>query len=256
LAPDRAVYRRSNASPYGIADRNPDGSTDTGYDRQASRLRRRIIATVTSGSRSIRRLPDRAIPAPTPQPERKISMNSFLKSGCLIAAVILHVSAANAEAPDAIAARGETHVATLHAHGAQVYECKADAAGKLAWQFREPIATLFEDGKTVGRHYAGPNWELADGSAIMGKVVARAPGATDKDIPLLKLEVTSRRGTGRLAEVTTIQRINTKGGVAEGPCPKAGAFLSVPYAADYAFYRKSRQSLAPSNMRADVRGPR
>ena len=183
-------------------------------------------------------------------------MNSLAKSGCIIAAVLLHVPAAGAEVPDAIAARGETHVATVHAQGAQVYECKADAAGTLAWQFREPIATLFEHGKTIGRHYAGPNWELADGSAIVGKVAGRAPGATDKDIPLLKLEVTSRRGTGRLEEITTILRLNTKGGVVEGPCPTAGAFLSVPYAADYAFYRKSRQSLAPSGMRADVRGPR
>ncbi|MGE0034169.1 MAG: DUF3455 domain-containing protein [Xanthobacteraceae bacterium] len=183
-------------------------------------------------------------------------MNSLSKSGCVFAAVLLHASAANAEAPDAIAARGETHVATVHAQGAQVYECKADAAGKLAWQFREPIATLFEHGKTVGRHYAGPNWEFADGSAIVGKVVARAPGATDNDIPLLKLEVTSRRGTGRLAEVTTIQRINTKDGVTEGSCPKAGAFLSVPYAADYAFYRKSRQSAAPDSTRTAERGPR
>ena len=117
-----------------------------------------------------------------------------------------------------IATPGETLVATIHAEGAQVYECKADASGKLSWQFREPIATLLVDGKTVGRHYAGPNWELADGSAVVGKVAGRAPGATAKDIPLLKLEVTSQRGTGRLTGVTTIQRLNTKGGVAEGPC--------------------------------------
>jgi len=183
-------------------------------------------------------------------------MNSLAKSGCVIAAVLVHTSAASAEVPDVIAAHGEIHVATVHAQGAQVYECKADAADKLAWQFREPIATLFDGGKTVGRHYAGPNWELTDGSAIVGKVVARAPGATGKDIPLLKLEVTSRRGTGRLEDVTTVQRLNTKGGVAEGPCPKAGAFLSVPYAADYAFYRKSRHSLAPDATRTAVRGPR
>jgi hypothetical protein len=39
--------------------------------------------------------------------------------------------------------------------------------------------------------------------------------------------------------VTTIQRINTKGGVAEGGCKEAGAFLSVPYTADYTFLNKS-----------------
>jgi Protein of unknown function (DUF3455) len=165
-------------------------------------------------------------------------MNSLSPSGFILAFSILPLSVASAQVPDAIAAPGETLVTTVHAEGAQVYECKADAAGKLAWQFREPIATLLVDGKTVGRHYAGPNWELADGSAVIGKVAARAPGATAKDIPLLKLDVASQRGTGQLTGVTTIQRLNTKGGVAEGTCEPAGAFLNVPYSADYTFYKK------------------
>ena len=158
--------------------------------------------------------------------------------GAALAAVTLAPSLATADTTDAIAVAGETLVTTLHAEGAQLYECKADAAGKLAWQFREPIATLIVDGKTVGRHYAGPSWELADGSAVVGKVAARAPGAGPQDIPLLKLEVTSRRGSGQLSGITTVQRLNTKGGVAEGACERAGAFLSVPYSADYAFHRK------------------
>ena len=82
--------------------------------------------------------------------------------------------------PAAIAAPGETVVATWHAEGAQVYECKAAADGKLAWTFREPIATLLSEGKTVGRHYAGPNWENADGSAVAGKAAGNAPGTTPK----------------------------------------------------------------------------
>ena len=129
----------------------------------------------------------------------------------------------------------------MHAQGAQIYECKTDPSGKLTWQFREPVAALFDQGgDTIGRHYAGPNWELADGSAVVGKVTGRAPGATANDIPVLKLEVTSRRGTGRLANVATIQRLNTKGGVAEGPCGTARALQSVPYSADYVFYENPR----------------
>jgi hypothetical protein len=143
-------------------------------------------------------------------------------------------------AADAVAAPGETLIATLHAEGAQIYECKADASGKLAWQFREPVATLIVDGKTVGRHYAGPSWELSDGSALTAKVAGRAPGATAQDIPLLKLEVTSRRGAGEIAGATIIQRLDTRGGMADGPCPSAGALLSVPYSADYTFLGKSR----------------
>jgi hypothetical protein len=129
-------------------------------------------------------------------------------------------------------------VATLHAEGAQVYECKAGSDGKLTWTFREPIASLMLDGKTVGRHYAGPNWEHADGSAVIAKVAGRAPGATAKDIPWLKLEVTQQRGSGLLTGVSTVQRINTVGGVAEGACDKAGTFLNAPYATDYVFLKK------------------
>jgi hypothetical protein len=140
--------------------------------------------------------------------------------------------------PAAIAVTGEATVVTLHAEGAQVYECKAGSDGKLAWAFREPIATLSEDGKTVGRHYAGPNWEHADGSAVTGKAVGNAPGATPNDIPLLKLEAVARRGSGLLADISTVQRINTVGGKLDGACEKAGAYRSVPYSADYVFLRK------------------
>src|SRR5262245_60304079 len=146
---------------------------------------------------------------------------------------------AAAQMPAAIEAPGQTVVATLHAEGAQVYECKAGADGKLAWAFREPIATLLLDGKTVGRHYAGPNWEHMDGSAVVGKVAGNAPGKTPNDIAWLKLEVTAKRGNGVLSNATTIQRINTVGGVYSGACDKAGALHSAPYSTDYVFLRKS-----------------
>jgi hypothetical protein len=154
---------------------------------------------------------------------------------------LISLSAA-AEVPSAIAAPGEALVANAHAVGAQVYECKTDSVGKLAWQFREPIATLFIDGKTVGRHYAGPTWEMSDGSAVSAKATARAPGAAPGDIPLLKLEAIAWNGSGKLNGITTIQRLNTRGGSAEGACDSSGTFLSVPYSADYAFYKKTGQS--------------
>jgi hypothetical protein len=139
----------------------------------------------------------------------------------------------------AIAAPGETVVLTVHAEGAQVYECKAGADGKHAWVFREPIASLFVDGKTVGRHYAGPNWEHIDGSIVTARGAGSAPGATADDIPWLKLQVTASRGNGVLSGVTTVQRINTKGGKLDGACDKAGTFKSAPYSAEYVFLKKN-----------------
>ena len=156
----------------------------------------------------------------------------------IIIAAAAWPAAASAQVPPALAAPGESAVVTLHAEGAQVYECKAGNDGKLAWAFREPIATLLLDGKTVGRHYAGPNWEHVDGSAVIGKAVANVPAQTANDIPWLKLEVTARRGSGALSDITTVQRINTRGGVHTGACDRAGAVHSAPYAADYVFLKK------------------
>jgi Protein of unknown function (DUF3455) len=156
----------------------------------------------------------------------------------LLSGSFVSATAAETPLPDAIAAPGETMVLTVHAEGAQVYECKAGADGKLGWAFREPIATLLADGKTVGRHYAGPNWEHSDGSAVVGKVVGNAPGTGPNDIPWLKLDVATHRGSGVLTPVTTVQRINTKGGKLAGACDTAGTFSSAPYSADYVFLRK------------------
>ena len=163
---------------------------------------------------------------------KRIALTAFFLTGSLVNAT------AQKSLPEAIAAPGETAVLTLHAEGAQVYECKTGPDGTLAWVFREPIATLFQDGKTVGRHYAGPSWEYSDGSAVVGQVAGTAPGMVANDIPWLKLAVTSRRGTGPLGQATTVQRINTAGGKLNGACYKSGTYESVPYSADYVFLRK------------------
>ena len=97
-----------------------------------------------------------------------------LSIGCV--SLIAQVTTARAQIPDAIkASAGEAPMLTIHAEGAQIYECKVDPKGKLNWQFREPIAALMIEGKTVGRHFAGPNWELDDGSAVGGKVISLLP---------------------------------------------------------------------------------
>src|SRR5260370_34219429 len=99
----------------------------------------------------------------------------LFRSGAL-ALVLLSGSLASAPAneaplPDTIAAPGASVVLTMHAEGAQGYECKAGTDGKMAWAFREPTATLLADGKTVGRHHAGPTLEPSDASAVVGKAI-------------------------------------------------------------------------------------
>jgi len=159
-------------------------------------------------------------------------------AAALLALASLASAATAAEIPDAIAAKGETVIAEFHAVGAQIYQCRPAPDGTLTWQFREPIASLFRDGATIGRHYAGPSWE-SGGSAVVGKTAASAPSASTKDIAWLRLDVTERRGDGPLKDATTVQRINTSGGAMAGPCAKAGDLQAEPYAADYVFLRKA-----------------
>jgi hypothetical protein len=138
---------------------------------------------------------------------------------------------ASIEVPDAIA------VATYHAEGAQIYECSLEA-GRRMWRLREPVASLIEEGETVGHQYAGPTWEHKDGSRVRARVVGSAPGAMLDDLPWLRLDVETQLNGGALYGVSNVQRINTRGGVATGSCERAGAYLSVPYSADYVFLRK------------------
>ena len=168
------------------------------------------------------------------QASRKIALASLLLLGLPAGAL-----ADDKSLPEAIAAPGETVVLKTHAVGQQYYQCKPGADGKLAWTFVEPGATLTADSKVVGRHGAGPSWELTDGSGVSAKAVGNAPGAGANDIAWLKLEVTSHKGSGQLDNVTTVQRINTVGGVLKGACDRENAGEGMPYAADYIFLRKS-----------------
>jgi hypothetical protein len=145
---------------------------------------------------------------------------------------------AGAQIPAALATPEEALVVTLHGEGVQIYECKAGRDGKLVWTLREPNATLRLKGKTVGRHYGGPNWDHTDGSGVAAKVVASTPGKTRNDIPWLKLRATSHRGRGTFSAVTTVLQINTHGGVHSGPCDKAGDLHDAPYASDYVFLQQ------------------
>src|SRR5208282_1213895 len=162
---------------------------------------------------------------------------SRMKSTLLFSfAFLLTASAAGAEdLPPPIQAPELTPFLTLHALGAQIYQCKAGPDGRLIWTFREPIATLLRDGVTVGQHFAGPSWRLADGSLAQGKVIGKAPGATPADAAWLKLEATAHEGQGLLSEAVAIQRIHTQGGALEGACEAEGEIRIAPYTADYVF---------------------
>jgi hypothetical protein len=134
-------------------------------------------------------------------------------------------------------ATSETLATTVGARGVQIYECRARKDGGYEWAFVAPDADLLDaQGKAIGRHGAGPYWQSADGSRVVGTVTARADAPAPGAIPWLLLSTKSSGPAGAFSNVTSIQRVNTVGGVAPAtPCTAqfAGAPARVPYTADY-----------------------
>ena len=148
----------------------------------------------------------------------------------------------NAALPEAVRVpAGQKQMMATSATGEITYECreKKDMAGQHEWAFVGPVATLHgADKKMVGKYYAGPTWEAADGSKVTGKQVAIAPSSPGS-IPLQLVKAEPAMGKGAMTGVSYIQRLNTKGGVAPAMACDAmakGQRQVVAYEADYVFY--------------------
>ena len=125
----------------------------------------------------------------------------------------------------------------LHAYarGVQIYRWNG-----TSWAFVEPSAVLFADAEgnsAVGTHFAGPTWRSTSGSTVVGAVIERCtPDASA--IPWLLLGATATEGPGVFERTAFIQRVNTVGGLAPAaPGSAVGETASVPYTAEYLFYR-------------------
>ena len=135
---------------------------------------------------------------------------------------------------------GQRFLLRAAARGAQIYTCKAKPAepGAFEWALKAPDAELFDQsGGRIGRHYAGPTWEIADGSRVAGAVEQRSPA--ENAVPWLLLRATSHEGAGTLSAVKYIQRVDTSGGVAPSAgCDAAheGAEARIDYSANYDFF--------------------
>jgi Protein of unknown function (DUF3455) len=136
---------------------------------------------------------------------------------------------------------GEKLVLKLHATGSQVYTCTAGADGVQQWTLKGPDADLHDrKGAVVGHHSAGPTWKYKDGSEVTGKASAHVDSPDSNSIQWLLLAATGHTGEGVFAKVSSIQRLNTKGGkapaTAECTAAKSGTEVKSPYSADYYFY--------------------
>ena len=120
--------------------------------------------------------------------------------------------------------------------GAQIYRWNG-----TKWDFVAPDAKLYADAGQaglVGTHFAGPTWLTNSGSRVVGTVAENGRCTPDASaIAWLKLDA-AVSGTGVFDQTTLVQRLNTVGGLApSAPGSIVGETRSVPYTADYYFYR-------------------
>ena len=152
------------------------------------------------------------------------------------------------DVPDKIEAPANEQVVLMaHGSGAQIYVCRAGADGKPAWSLKAPEAELRDSqGAIVGHHSAGPTWKYKDGSEISGKAVERVNAPDSASIQWLLVSITHHSGkkNGGFSHVTSVQRINTQGGMppTDSDCntSKLNTEVKSPYSADYYFYAPAK----------------
>jgi hypothetical protein len=135
---------------------------------------------------------------------------------------------------------GSRLVLEAQGEGVQIYACK-EAGAAMSWALTGPEAQLLDPaGRPVGKHFAGPTWQLTDGSTVQGVLMASQPSGEAGAVAWLLLRAKPGTATGKMTEVAFIRRTETHGGVADPAgcrsAEDAGKTARVPYSAHYAFY--------------------
>ena len=128
----------------------------------------------------------------------------------------------------------------LSAEGTHVFECRP-AAGGYAWTFVAPDLTLYEGGRSAATQTIPDQWDATSDRSSVSATVRSTQAAGPNSLPWALLRATPGAETGLFAGVTSIQRVNTSGGVAPATgCGEstAGSEARVPLTADYYFYRR------------------
>ena len=170
-------------------------------------------------------------------------MDRALVASTLLLAALPAAAAVNAPAvpPPLQPSAAEEPAFVLRAQGVHVFECRPNANGGYQWVFTNPDVSL-SDGTTERAIEVAPNTfeASADRSTVSGRVRALA-GAGSDNLPWMLLSARSTPDDGLFAGVTSVQRVNTAGGVApRSGCGElnAGSEARVAFTADYYFYRR------------------
>lgn len=145
--------------------------------------------------------------------------------------------------PASLVPAGEREVHRFAARGMQTYQCKAHAVSGAVWTYVASELQLFDDrGEVVGHHtFPPPVWAAVDGSKFTGQVKARANAPQAGAGQWLLLSTRSTGAEGRFSKITSLQRVNTVGGVAPLSRCEAGNIgvaEKTPLAAEFVFFSK------------------
>ena len=152
------------------------------------------------------------------------------------------VRAPGGVAPAIRASAAEEPAFMLNADGVHIYQCRmVSADGRWGWVFTAPDATLYEGSRSVATQKSPNLFEsLSDRSSVAG-VVRGTQFAGGGNLPWAMLNAQPIGTAGLFTGVTSIQRVNTAGGVAPaGGCgpDNDGAEARVGFSADYYFYKR------------------
>lgn len=160
---------------------------------------------------------------------------------CLAALPAAAVLEPGGIAPALRALPGEEPAFALRADGAQIYQCLPVATGGYAWALQAPDATLYDGTHGVAR-FASPNhWESLDDRSSVSGIPRRMQPAGAGNMPWEILGAIPAGENGMFAGVTSIQRVNTRGGAAPaGGCDDThvGDEARAAFTADYYFYKR------------------
>jgi hypothetical protein len=128
----------------------------------------------------------------------------------------------------------------VYAFGVQEYSWDGTSA---TWIQGGVLANLYSNSSyqgQVGTHHGGPTWISNSGGLVTGEREFEC-SPDQNSIPWLRLRADEVDGVGMFSDTTFIQRVNTSGGKAPvTPGTYDGQPISVPYTAEYLFYRAVR----------------
>jgi len=139
------------------------------------------------------------------------------------------------------ASTAEAPAFMLRAEGVHVYECRVNAVGGYQWVFTNPDVSLRDETSQRATEVSPNTFEASTDRSTVSARVRAVAGAGSENLPWVLLSARSASADGLFAGVTSVQRVNTTGGVApRDGCGEstAGAESRVAFSADYYFYKR------------------